>query len=130
MKDNSYSNIFVCYGDADRDILTRQIRMFRERYHSFVIMVLTDEADIKWMDTHSEVFDETLTLSGDISISDAVIAYCKEHHMSEKDTLLIAETTEIEKLSELGIEVKSPLAMAESYKKALEMLGNMVKPRI
>ncbi|SEL29994.1 hypothetical protein SAMN04487770_108105 [Butyrivibrio sp. ob235] len=34
MKDNRYANIIVCYGDADRDILTKQIKMYRERYQS------------------------------------------------------------------------------------------------
>ena len=30
MKDNRYANIIVCYGDADRDILTKQIKMYRD----------------------------------------------------------------------------------------------------
>jgi 2,5-diamino-6-(ribosylamino)-4(3H)-pyrimidinone 5'-phosphate reductase len=34
MKDNRYANIIVCYGDADRAILTKQLKMFRERYQS------------------------------------------------------------------------------------------------
>ena len=39
MKDNRYTNIIVYYGDADRDILTKQIKMYRERYQSKNIII-------------------------------------------------------------------------------------------
>ncbi|WP_044915789.1 hypothetical protein [Butyrivibrio sp. WCE2006] len=130
MKDNRYANIIVCYGDADRDILTKQIKMYKERYQSKVVLVMESEADTKWLDKHSEIFEETMNRTEGVSLQDDIVSYCKAHHLSEKETMLIAEFGDTEPLTGLGFEVKSPGAMAESYKKALEMLGNMIKPRV
>ncbi|WP_026512187.1 hypothetical protein [Butyrivibrio sp. LC3010] len=130
MKNNRYTNIIVCYGDADRDILTKQIKMYRERYQSKVVMVMDSEADTKWLDKHSELFEETMDRTEGVSLQDDIVSYCNAHHLSEKETMLIAEFGDTEPLTGLGFEVKCPGAMAESYKKALEMLGNMIKPRV
>ena len=130
MKDNRYANIIVCYGDADRDILTKQIKMYRERYQSKVVLVMESEADTKWLDKYSELFEETMNRTEGVILQDDIVSYCKAHHLSERETMLIAEFGDTESLTGLGFEVKSPGAMAESYKKALEMLGNMIKPRV
>ena len=130
MKDNRYANIIVCYGDADRDILTKQIKMYRERYQSKVVLVMESEADTKWLDKHSELFEETMNRTEGVRLHDDIVSYCKAHHLSEKETVLIAEFGDTEPLTGLGFEVKNPGVMAESYKKALAMLGNMIKPRI
>ncbi len=130
MNRNKYSNIIVCYGDADRDILTKQIKMFRERYHSKVVMVIESEADTRWMNKHSDLFEETIDKIDGVSLLDNIISFCKAHHLSEKETMLITEVSNTDPLTELGFEVKSPGVMAESYKKALELLGSMIKPRI
>ena len=91
---------------------------------------MESEADTKWLDKHSELFEETMNRTEGVSLQDDIVSYCKAHHLSEKETVLIAEFGDTEPLTGLGYEVKSPGAMAESYKKALEMLGNMIKPRI
>ena len=130
MNGNKYANIIVCYGDADRDILTKQIKMFRERYHSKVVMIIESENDISWLNEHSEMFEETMDRADGVSFTDDVVNYCKMHHLAEKETLIMAEISDTETLTGLGFEVKSPSDMAESYKKALEMLGSMIKPRV
>ncbi|WP_408072321.1 hypothetical protein [Butyrivibrio sp. JL13D10] len=129
MNGNKYTNIIVCYGDADRDILTKQIKMFRERYHSKVVIVIESENDISLLNEHGELFEETMDRADGVSFLDDVVNYCKMHHLAENETIIMAEISETETLTGLGFEVKSPGAMAESYKKALEMLGNMIKPR-
>ncbi|WP_026658208.1 hypothetical protein [Butyrivibrio sp. AC2005] len=130
MTENTYSNILVCFGDADRDIITKQIRMLKERFHSSVVLIITSDEDIKSLDAHSEVFDETLALDANSSLMEAVIEYCKEKHLPENETTLIAEISDSEQLQNTQMQVKSPGAMTESYKKALEMLGSMLKPRM
>ena len=129
MNGNKYANIIVSYGDADRDILTKQIKMFMERYHSKVVMVIESENDIRWLNEHGELFEEAMDRADGVSFLDDIVKYCKTHHLAEKETLIMAEVSDTETLTGLGFEVKSPSAMAESYKKALEMLGNMIKPR-
>lgn len=129
MNGNKYANIIVCYGDADRDILTKQIKMFRERYHSKVVMMIESENDISLLSKHGELFEETMDRADGVSFMDDVVNYCKTHHLAENETLIMAEVSDTETLTGLGFEVKSPGAMAESYKKALEMFGNMIKPR-
>ncbi|WP_026498600.1 hypothetical protein [Butyrivibrio sp. WCD2001] len=130
MSNNKYSYIFVCYGNADRDILTKQIQMYKQRFHSKIILIISSEADAEWVDAHREIFEYELRLTKEDAVSDAVLRYCDEHQLPEKDTLLIAKTLDGAKLTARGIEIKDPGSMAESYKKALEMLGNMIKPRI
>lgn len=130
MSNNKYSYIFVCYGNADRDILTKQIQMYKQRFHSQVILIISSDTDAEWAAAHREIFEYELRLAKEDAISGAVLRYCEEHRLPENDTLLIAKIFDGDKLTAYGIEIKDPGSMAESYKKALEMLGNMIKPRI
>ncbi|WP_155843316.1 hypothetical protein [Butyrivibrio sp. NC2002] len=50
MSDNSYKNIFVRYGEKDKEILTTQIRMFKERYKSYVTLILSSDDDTEILD--------------------------------------------------------------------------------
>jgi hypothetical protein len=128
MRDNSYKNIFVRYENKDQDILTTQLRMFKERYKSYVTLISVSDDDTAILDKHTEIFDSELRMADSDNLSEFILKTCKDQHLDTGETLLIAETSESKGLTDLGIEIKSPVAMAESYKKALEMLGKMIRP--
>ena len=128
MAANCYSTIFVNYGDADRDILTRQLRMLKERYHSSVVLMLASDKDSQFLGQNADLFRDKISLT-DLDVSEAVLEYCQKGHISVKEATYIGELSDGDtRLKEAGLEVKNPVEMAESYKKAMEMLQKMITP--
>ena len=126
MSSKSYSNIFVRYGNADRDILTKQLKMFKERFHSYIVLLIFSEEDDRAFDSNRDLFDDTIHTENE-SVSNLLITYCKEKKIVPEEVLYICPNNDVsdeEKTS--GFEIKDPVAMTQSYRKALEMLQQMV----
>ena len=129
MAGNKYSTIFVKFGDADRDILMTQVQMMKERFKSYVVLLMESDEDKKTRDGNANLFDDSISVKDD-DISDAVLDYCNEFNRSHQDATFIGVLADKgEKLKSKGFSVKKPDEMAEAYKKAMDMLENMVVKR-
>ena len=130
MAGNKYSTIFIRFGGADRDILMTQVMMMKERFKSFVVLVIENENDKNTLDKNSRLFDDSISVK-DEDISEAVLEYCTEMNRSKQDATFVGILSDNgQRLKDSGFSVKNPGEMAESYKKAMEMLENMVvKPK-
>ncbi len=128
MANSCYSTIFVNYGDADRDILTRQLKMLKEKFHSFMVLVIVSEADSLFFDENVGLFEDRIELSGR-NASEAVIEYCQNEHMSMKEATYVGVLSDGDtRLKDKEFTIKDPNEMAESYKKAMDMLQKMINP--
>ncbi|WP_026527147.1 hypothetical protein [Butyrivibrio sp. VCD2006] len=126
MAGNKYSTIFIRFGGADRDILMTQVMMMKERFKSFVVLMVENDQDKKTLDANSKLFDDSISIA-DEDISDAALEYCSEMNRSKQDATFVGILSDNgKKLKDAGFSVKNPGEMAESYKKAMEMLENMV----
>ncbi len=128
MSDSRYSTIFINYDGADRDILTKQLKMLKERFRSEVVIIITSDDDREFLDKNSSVFEGELVPEGEDTI-DTVMAYCRGKHIDMREAMFIGKLPDGDtRLKKAGFYVKDPIEMAESYKKAMEMLQNMVNP--
>ena len=128
MSDGRYSTIFINYDGADRDILTTQFKMLKERFHSYVVLILTSDEDRYFLDKNSSLFEEVV-LPEDRDITDCVLEFCNQKHINLDEAMYIGKLADGDsRLKESGVEVKEPNEMVESYKKAMAMLQNMISP--
>ena len=129
MAGNKYSTIFIKFGDADEDILMTQVNMMKERFKSYVVLVMVSDEDKKIRDKNSSLFDDSISVK-ESDISEEILDYCKEFKRSTQDATFIGTLGDKgEKLKSVGFSVKKPAEMAEAYKKAMDMLENMVVKR-
>lgn len=130
MAGNKYSTIFIKFGDADRDILMTQVSMMKERFKSYVVILMESDEDKKTRDENSQLIDDSINIK-DKDISEVVLEYCDNFNRSTQDATLIGVLADKgEQLKSKGFAVKNPSEMAEAYKKAMDMLENMVvKPK-
>ncbi len=130
MSDSRYTAIFINFEGADRDILTRQLKMLKERFKAYVVLIVSSDDDRDFLDKNGPLFEEEIT-PGDSDITDTVIAFCKQKHIAMKEAMYIGKLGDGDsRLKKSGFDVKDPAKMAESYKKAMDMLQNMVSPII
>ena len=130
MAGNKYSTIFIKFGDADRDILMTQVSMMKERFKSYVVILMESDEDKKTRDENSQLIDDSISVK-DKDISEAVLGYCNNFNRSTQDATLIGVLADSgEKLKSKGFSVKNPQEMAEAYKKAMDMLENMVVKKV
>ena len=130
MSDSRYSTIFINYYGADRDILTRQLKMLKERFQSEAVLIITSDEDRDFLDKNSSVFAEELAPESE-DIVDNVLSYCKQKHIDMREAMFIGKLADGDsRIKDAGFYFKDPVEMAESYKKAMEMLQNMVNPLI
>lgn len=130
MSEGRYSTIFINYDGADRDILTRQLKMLKERYKSEAVIIITSDEDRDFLEKNSSVFENELVPESE-DITDTLMAYCRKKHLDAREVMFIGKLADGDsRLKDAGFYVKDPVEMAESYKKAMEMLQNMVNPLI
>ena len=129
MAGNKYSTIFIKFGDADEDILMTQVNMMKERFKSYVVLVMVSDEDKKIRDKNSSLFDDSISVN-ESDISEEILEYCNDFKRSTQDATFIGTLEDKgEKLKSVGFSVKKPAEMAEAYKKAMDMLENMVVKR-
>ena len=130
MSDSRYSTIFINYDGADRDILTRQLKMLKERFRAEAVLIITSDEDRDFLDKNSSLFVEEI-VPENADITDTVMEYCRKKHIDMREVMFIRKLKDGDnRLKEAGFYVKDPIEMAESNKKAMEMLQNMVNPLI
>ncbi len=126
MAGNKYSTIFIKFGDADRDILMTQAMMMKDRFKSFVVLVVENDEDKKTLKDNSDLFEDSINV-GEHDVTEVVLKYCDEMKRSKEDATFVGVLEDKgAELKSKGFSVKNPGEMAESYKKAMEMLEKMV----
>lgn len=81
--------IFVHFGNADKEILTKQIQLLKERYNAKAVLIEENQSDQIWKVGRGNIFEEYTEPCG--RILDTVIHYCYRHNISLKDVMLITE---------------------------------------
>ncbi|WP_026658210.1 hypothetical protein [Butyrivibrio sp. AC2005] len=122
MSDSRYSTIFINYDRADHNILTTQLKMLKERFRSYVVLIMTSDDDRDFLDKNSFLFEEVI-YPEKRDVTDYVLEFCSQKHIDTVDALYIGKLADNSlRLKESGFEIKDPYQMVESYKNAIKML--------
>lgn len=121
--------VFADFDDMKNEMLVKQLSMLKERYKAKLIMFdgpLVDGEGTKasWCTQNRPgLFDDYCFSFGGKEMVETMLAYSRESEAEPGELMFVSDNVnERNNAKENGMEVRSPKAMAEAYKKAVSML--------
>ncbi len=121
--------VFADFDNMHNEMLVKQLSMLKERYKSKLIlfdgpMPDSDETKAGWCkENRPGMFDDYCFSFGGQKLVDTIITYCEESGINKENVMFVSDNRkELALARENGMETRSPKAMAEAYRKAVDML--------
>ena len=128
--------IFADYDNMKNEMLVKQLNMLKERYKCKLILFdgpMEDEDGTKasWCtEKRPGMFDDYCFSYGGKNLVGTMLAYCTDAEIDPTEAMFVSDNdSERDVAKGKGMEVRSPKAMAEAYRQALEMLTAGMKPK-
>ena len=121
--------IFADYDDMNNEMLVKQLSMLKERYKCKLLLFdgpLQGEDGMKasWCSEHRPgMFEDFCFSYGGKNMMDTMLAYIKDAEIEPTEVMFISDNqTELENAKAMGMETRSPKAMAKAYHLAMEKI--------
>ncbi len=121
--------VFADYDDMNNEMLVKQLMMLKERYKAKLILFdgpLKDGEGTKasWCtENRPGMYDDYCFSFGGKELVETMLVYSQEAEAQPEELMFVSDNAvELQKAKEKGMDIRSPKAMAEAYRKAVSML--------